>query len=320
MDPRFVESPGPASALVRPDSVHRDAYVSAEVFQLEQRRFFAATWIFVAHASQLREPGDFVTLEVARQPLLVIRQADGTIAVLHNRCAHKGTMLFTASAGNAGRNLRCPYHAWTYRLDGSALAVPLKAGYEGTGMRESRAGAGLARVRHVEVYRDFVFARLSDQGPSFSEYFGEALQWLDNMAERSPTGQLEVAGGVIRNVIRCNWKIYLENINDTVHPVSTHESAGNAAKGVWSAQAAQQPMPMAVEQLLPFASGYDFFDKMDAQVYPNGHSALGVSFSTHSSYAVPPDYEAAMVQATATAPTKSWARRRRIPCSTRACR
>jgi phenylpropionate dioxygenase-like ring-hydroxylating dioxygenase large terminal subunit len=297
MDPRFVESPTPVRALVRPESVHRDAYISAEVFQLEQRRFFAATWIFAAHASQLREPGDFVTLEVAGQPLLVIRQADGTIAVLHNRCAHKGTMLFTASAGNAGRNLRCPYHAWTYRLDGSALAVPLKAGYEGTGMRESHAGAGLARVPHVEVYRDFVFVRLSDQGPSFGEYFGEALQWLDNMAERSPTGQLEVAGGVIRNVIRCNWKIYLENINDTVHPVSTHESAGNAAKGVWSAQAAQGPAPMAVEQLLPFASGYDFFDKMDAMVYPNGHSALGVSFSTHSSYQVPPDYEAAMTQA-----------------------
>jgi phenylpropionate dioxygenase-like ring-hydroxylating dioxygenase large terminal subunit len=283
--------------LVRPDSVHRDAYISPEVFQQEQVSLFASAWIFVTHASRLPRAGDFVTLDVAGQPLLVVRQADGAIAVLYNRCAHKGTKLFTSAAGNAGRVLRCPYHAWTYRLDGSLVGVPLKAEYEGTSFQQCEAGAGLVRVAQMEVYRDFVFARLAPRGPSFQEYFGPALQWLDNMADRSPTGLLEVAGGVIRNVIRCNWKVYIENINDTVHPVSTHESAGKAARNVWSAQPGSAGMPMAVEQLLPFASSYEFFTKMDAEVYANGHSALGVSFSTHSSYELPQDYRAAMDEA-----------------------
>ena len=287
----------PMRDLVRPDSVHRDAYISPEVFQQEQRSVFASAWIFITHASQLPRAGDFVTLDVAGQPLLVVRQADGAIAVLYNRCAHKGTKLFTSAAGNAGRVLRCPYHAWTYRLDGSLVGVPLKAEYEGSSFQQCEAGAGLVRVAQMEVYRDFVFARLAPRGPSFQEYFGPALQWLDNMADRSPTGLLEVAGGVIRNVIRCNWKVYIENINDTVHPVSTHESAGKAARNVWSAQPGSAGMPMAVEQLLPFASSYEFFTKMDAEVYANGHSALGVSFSTHSSYELPQDYRAAMDEA-----------------------
>ena len=293
----MARAPLPMHALVRPDRVHRDAYISPEVFEQEQASFFPSAWIFVAHASQLPQPGDFVTLDVAGQPLLVVRQADGAIAVLYNRCAHKGTKLFTSAAGNAGRILRCPYHAWTYRLDGSLLGVPLKAEYEGTAFHQCEAGAGLVRVAQVEVYRDFVFVRLAPQGPSFQEYFGPALRWLDNMADRSPIGRLEVAGGVIRNVIRCNWKVYIENINDTVHPVSTHESAGKAAKAIWSARPQDAAVPMAVEQLLPFASSYEFFTKMDAEVYPNGHSALGVSFSTHSSYELPQHYRAALDEA-----------------------
>jgi phenylpropionate dioxygenase-like ring-hydroxylating dioxygenase large terminal subunit len=128
----------------------------------------------------------------------------------------------------------------------------------------------------------------------FAEYFGDALKAIDNMVERSPVGRLEVAGGVLRNTIACNWKMYLENINDAVHPVSSHESASTAARDIWKGHGSDAPIPMAVEQILPFANGYDYFDRMGARIHPQGHSLLGVNFSIHSAYGVPSDYQAAL--------------------------
>jgi hypothetical protein len=88
--------------------------------------------------------------------------------------------------------------------------------------------------------------------------------------------------------------MYLENINDTVHPVSTHESATGAANKLWLGQPADAPKPMAMEQILPFGSPYEFFDRMGGRVLPNGHSVLGTKFSIHSAYGQVEDYEAAM--------------------------
>jgi phenylpropionate dioxygenase-like ring-hydroxylating dioxygenase large terminal subunit len=282
------------AALVEEDRVHRDVYVSEVVFALEQQHFFANTWTYLGHASQVPAPGDYITLDIAGRPLLMVRQADGGIRVLYNRCAHKGAQLVTDPAGNLGRSFRCPYHAWAYKLDGTLLAVPGQAGYEGTRLKDCETGSGIAAVKNVAVYRDFVFAKLNDAGPDFAAYFGDVLQSLDNLADRSPQGKLRVEGGVLRNVIHCNWKMYLENINDTVHPLSAHESATAAAKALWAGQPDDAPKPMAMEQILPFGAGYEFFDRMGGRVYRNGHSVLGVNFSIHSGYSDLPAYEAAM--------------------------
>jgi phenylpropionate dioxygenase-like ring-hydroxylating dioxygenase large terminal subunit len=283
------------AALVEPDRVHRDVYLSEELFALEREHFFVQTWNYVGHASQVPQAGDFVALEIAGRPLVLVRQADGGVRVLYNRCAHKGTQLVSDECGNTGRFFRCPYHAWTYKLDGAPLAVPLKQGYEGTRLKACESGRGMAAPRHVAVYRDFVFVRLADDdGPSFEDWFGEALGALDNLADRSPAGRLRVEGGVLRTVIRCNWKMYLENINDTVHPVSTHESATAAASSLWQGQPQDAAKPMAMEQILPFGSSYEFFEQMGGRVYANGHSMLGTRFSIHSGYAALPEYEAAL--------------------------
>lgn len=294
---RYRDRPDAIRALVQSDRVHRDIYIDAELFEIERERFHGSTWNFVGHASQLPKAGDYLALELAGRPLLLVRQADGSIRGMFNRCAHKGAELVADACGNAGKFLRCPYHAWTYRLDGAPLAVPLKAGYEGTKFAQSESSRGLAPLRHLHVYRDFIFVKLNDDGPGFHEFFGEALRSIDNMVDRSPTGELRVEGGILRNVVHCNWKMYLENINDTVHPVSTHESAISAAQSVWSGHAPEEPKPMAIEQILPFGSGYDFYDRMGGRVYPNGHSLLGVNFSIHSSYGLPPDYERSLIAA-----------------------
>jgi len=285
------------SDLVENDRVHRDVYLSEQVFALERERLFANTWSYLGHASQVPEPGDFFAQEIAGRPLVMVRQPDRSIRVLYNRCAHKGTQLVTDERGNVGNYFRCPYHAWTYKLDGAPMGMPLKAGYEGTRLGECESGQGMAAVRHVAIHRDFVFVKLSAGGLGFADYFGEALRSIDNLVDRSPVGKLEIAGGVLRNVIRCNWKMYLENINDTVHPMSTHQSAIDAATALWKGHAADEPKPMAMEQILPFGSGYDFYDRMGGRVQPNGHSVLGTNFSIHSGYAQPPGYAEALCAA-----------------------
>lgn len=283
-------------ALVRPDQVHRDVYLDQELFELEQRRLWRHTWIYVGHDSQVPKPGDFYTADIAGQPVVMVRAADGAVHVLLNRCAHKGAKLVSAGAGNCRGQFRCPYHGWTYRTDGSLRTVPLKAGYHETEFSQSSAAQGMTRLNSAN-HRGFVFTRLSADGPSFEEYFGASLSSIDNMADRSPVGKLEVTGGVLRYLHNCNWKMFIENLNDTMHPMVAHESSAGTARDLWKGQPADAPVPMVIEQFVPFVSNYDFFDRMGVQVYQHGHSYTGVNFSIHSRYSSVPEYEEAMEQA-----------------------
>ena len=280
-------------ALVRDDAVHRDVYVNPELFDLEMERLWRSAWTYVGHDSQVPDAGDFYTVEIARQPLLMLRGSDGALRVLLNRCAHKGSKIVGAPFGNCGKLLRCPYHGWTYTLDGSLRTVPLKNGYTGTRFSESESAQGLTPVA-VAVYRGFVFARLSRAGASFKHYFGDSLSSIDNLADRSPVGRLEVAGPPLRFMHNSNWKMFVENLNDTMHPMVAHESSAGTARDLWRAQPPDAPKPMVIEQFLPFVSNYEFFDKMGVKTYDNGHSYTGVNFSIHSNYSAIPEYAAQM--------------------------
>jgi nitrite reductase/ring-hydroxylating ferredoxin subunit len=214
----------------------------------------------------------------------MLRREDGGIAVLHNRCAHKGAPLAPDGPGRAGRLLRCPYHGWSYRLDGSVAGVPQRGGYEGSGLDAAAAARGLTPYGEVAVHRGFVFARARADGPGFEAAMGELLDALDLIADRSPRARLRVAGGVLRSVVPANWKIYLENVNDALHPPSTHGSVTESARRLWGRQETAQEPPLAMRQLLPFGSGPDFFDQMGGRLLPHGHSILGTRQSIHSGY------------------------------------
>jgi phenylpropionate dioxygenase-like ring-hydroxylating dioxygenase large terminal subunit len=287
----YRDDAGALKQLVRDDRVHRDVYTDAEVFQLEMERLWSRAWIYVGHASQIPNPGDFLTLDVAAQPVIVVRHTDNSVRVLLNRCAHKGTKVVYDTAGNAGKTFRCPYHAWTYRTDGSLLQIPLKEGYAADVQHN-----GLSRI-NSETYRGFIFARLAKDGIGFRDFFGDSLSSIDNLADRSPEGELEIAGGVLRYLHNCNWKMFIENLNDTMHPMIAHASSAGTAKRLWADKPADMPKPMAIEQIAPFASDYKFFDDMGVRVYPHGHGFSGVNFSIHSSYSSVPEYEAAMKKA-----------------------
>ena len=293
---KYTDDAQRITSLVQPDRVHRDVYCDPEVFELEMQRLWRHTWIYVGHDSQAPKPGDYYTADIAGQPVVMVRSMDGEIHVLLNRCAHKGAKLVSATAGNCRGQFRCPYHGWTYRTDGTLRTVPLKAGYSDTGFTTSTAAAGMTRLNSAN-YRGFVFTRLSDEGPGFEEYFGESLSSIDNMADRSPAGRLEVTGGVLRYMHNCNWKMFVENLNDAMHPMVAHESSAGTARDLWKGQPAETPPPMVIEQFVPFVSNYEFFDRMGVQVYDHGHSYTGVNFSIHSKYSSVPEYEQRMEQA-----------------------
>ena len=301
MHTAYRDNPEAIRALVQSDRVHRDLYIDPELFALEQEHFFANTWNYVGHDSQLPKAGDYLRAEIAGQPLIVVRHTDDTVRVLMNRCAHKGSRLVSAPCGNTGRHFRCPYHAWMFRTDGSLLSTPLKEGYAGTALHDSpdacEAAQGLATVKNVALYRGFIFVKLNDVGPSFEDFFGASLSSIDNLADRSPEGRLEIAGGCLRFMHPCNWKQYVENLNDTMHPMVVHESSAGTAKRMWLGKPEDEPKPMAIEQFAPFMSDYKFFEDMGVRVFDNGHGFSGANFSIHSKYSAIPAYEQAMKQA-----------------------
>lgn len=282
--------------LVRNTEVHRDLFVDPELFELEMEHLFANTWVYVGHASQIPGKGDYATTTVGDQPVILVRHTDDSIRVLFNRCAHRGVKVVGEGCGNTGKFFRCPYHAWTYRTDGTLLSIPLRKGYDNTGLEQCEASRGMAAVGAVKVYRDFVFCRLNPQGIDFEEYFGDSLSSLDNMVDRSPEGRLKVEGGVLRYLHRCNWKMLVDNQTDTCHPMVAHESSAGTAVRIWEAShpAPDSPRPMAVEQFAPFVSSYEFFEKMGIRAWNHGHGHTGVSNSIHAAYSPVPGYWEAM--------------------------
>ncbi|MCZ8102221.1 MAG: Rieske 2Fe-2S domain-containing protein [Burkholderiales bacterium] len=294
---RYRDDPAALRALVREDAVHRDVYVDGEVFELEMERLWSRTWVYVGHDSQVPKAGDYATADVAGRPVMMVRGEDGAVRVVMNRCAHKGAKLVSEGQGSVGRFFRCPYHAWAYELDGRVRAIPLKSGYEQTGFAASEAAGGLSAPAGVAVHRGFVFARLEGEGPSFDDWAGPMRAVIDAIADRSPRGALRVVGAPLRSTFRANWKAYIENINDTVHPPATHQSANDAAGAAWAGRPAGAPKPMSMQLLLPFGSGWDFFERMGGRVLPSGHSLLGTQASIHSSYEGLEGYEASLVAA-----------------------
>ena len=282
----YIDNPASVLDLVRDGEVHRDVYTDPDVFALEMKHVFRNTWIYVGHASQVLNHGDYLTTTIADQPVFMVRHTDDSIRVLYNRCAHRGVEILRELHGNVGRSIICPYHAWAYKTDGSILGIPdQKQGYENTGFDQSSAIRGLSPVAAVHVYREFVFARLEENGIGFEEFFGESLSSLDNMVDRAPEGRLEVVGSPLRYMHNCNWKMLIENQTDTYHPMIVHKSSAGAARDLWEETGPHEgPAPMAVEVLVPFTYEYDVYRKMGIRIWPNGHGHTGVNFSTHSEY------------------------------------
>jgi phenylpropionate dioxygenase-like ring-hydroxylating dioxygenase large terminal subunit len=204
--------------LIQEDRIQGVFYTDPQIFAQELERIFYRGWVFVGHASEIPKPGDFVTRFIGRQPAMMVRDKQGQVRVLLNRCAHRGSMLCTQQRGNA-KVFTCPYHGWTYDVNGTLLQASYPGGYGETFEKHAH---GLAQAARVDSYRGFVFANLSPQGVSLAEHLGAATRLIDQSCDLSPEGELELTAGWIRHRFPANWKMLVENDTDGYHVGFAH--------------------------------------------------------------------------------------------------
>lgn len=261
--------------LIREDRVHRRVYTDPAIFEREMEFLFGAAWIFVGHDSQIKQPGDYFCTRIGRQPVVLVRHGDNSIQVLHNRCGHRGAMVVASESGTA-EEFRCCYHGWTYETDGRLKSVPVRQGYpEGT-VDVADPAYGMQKVARVDSYRGFVFASLSAEGPSLVDYLGHMASSFDDLVDRAPDGEIEVAGGIARHAYRGNWKLIFENVCDGLHPTSVHLSSIEAAREQDDSAHSDGAGEIGVRQMRQNGAPLEFWDKqVGLWAYPNGHSYLG---------------------------------------------
>lgn len=272
MSPGLTALPDVAS-LVNDHRVHRAVYVDPAVFRLESERVFRRAWLYVGHESEIPDVGDFVLSRLGPDEVILVRQTDRRLAVLHNRCAHRGPRVVTEPRGNV-RLFRCPYHSWAYRTDGSLAAVPMPERYP-AGFDPKDPALGLPRVPRVESYRGFVFASQAASGEDLRSFLGGVASALDNMVDRAPAGSVSRFGGQLRMRYRGNWKLFMENATDLVHPGFVHGSSVEAARAETGAFEADGQTAQTAQMLLSNGLSVAEWDRVPLRAFPRGHVYMG---------------------------------------------
>jgi len=262
------------SQFVQPARVHRQVYTDPEIFELEMQRIFGTAWLYVGHESQIKKPGDYFCTHLGRRPVVVVRTAEGKVCIIHNQCAHRGAMVVALDKGTTSE-FQCCYHGWTYHLDGRLKAIPLPYGYPAD-FDPKNPRTAMVQVPRVKSYRGFVFASQAADGPSFEESLGYMTTSLDDMVDRAPDGEIEVAGGVFKHTYNGNWKLYLENLCDAAHPWFTHRSSIDAAQQQKDDVYSDGSGEIAIRQMRQNGAPYSFWEsQVGIWTYPIGHSYLG---------------------------------------------
>ena len=194
------------------------AYTSDAFFRLELERIFAPSWACLGHGSDIPRTGDVRPVRTLGVPLAMVRGGDGAVRVFHNVCSHRGNEL-VREPGRAKGAIRCPYHAWTYDLQGRLTGTP---NLGGLGIHEAtsfdRAAHGLRAVRSA-VWLDLVFVNLSGGGEPFETYIAPLARRLGGIGGPGFESRLRPAAtdGEFRFDVRANWKLAVENNLDASH-------------------------------------------------------------------------------------------------------
>ncbi|HEX6903300.1 MAG TPA: aromatic ring-hydroxylating dioxygenase subunit alpha [Thermoanaerobaculia bacterium] len=187
-------------------------FTSEEIFRAERERIFHRSWLLAGHVSQLSAPGSFFLFELDRESVMVLRDGEGTIRAFHNLCRHRGSRLCLTPRGELGHALQCPYHAWTYGLDGALRAAPTMAGVAGFDPREH----GLKPVALAD-WQGLLFLNLAQDPVPFAE----ALPGLQGKFEAWRLPELRSVHQSVYEV-EANWKLFFHNYSECYHCPTVH--------------------------------------------------------------------------------------------------
>jgi phenylpropionate dioxygenase-like ring-hydroxylating dioxygenase large terminal subunit len=200
--------PAENDALSLPAWIYHDA----EFFAREKEAIFRNSWQLVCHLSDVPAAGDFHTFEIFGESVVVVRADNGSVRAFHNVCRHRAARLLDGPRGHCGGRITCPYHAWSYALDGRLVGVSREA-FKGLDMSRH----GLAQVEH-EVYMGFIFVRFAPGLPSVREMCAPYAHELAayRLEELVPFGRITMRQ---RSV---NWKNVADNFSDGLHIPVAH--------------------------------------------------------------------------------------------------
>lgn len=209
-----------ADVDMRRGRVGRRIFSDPEIYRLELERIFARCWLYLAHESQLADPGDYVMVNMGEESVIVCRARGGAINAFLNTCRHRGNKVCRTDMGNASAFV-CPYHGWTYDTSGALTGVPGAKEYFHN--RLDQSAAGLPPVAQVASYKGLIFGTFDGDAPPLEEYLGDMRWGLDLLLDQ---GELVAVPVVARWTMQSNWKFAADNaVGDMYHGLITHRSA-----------------------------------------------------------------------------------------------
>ncbi|HEX7072452.1 MAG TPA: aromatic ring-hydroxylating dioxygenase subunit alpha [Hyphomicrobiaceae bacterium] len=191
--------------LARSRHLSGDIYTSPEIYAREMEEYFSKEWLFMGRAEQFEKPGDFQARRVLGRPVLIAKNRDGAIQAFHNMCRHRGVEVADGT-GNA-RSFKCPYHGWTYDLNGQLVGAAYMSDTEGF-----EPGACRLPPIHLDIWRGNIFINFAEQPKPFTE----AVADLERDFAMLHSERVRLAD-VTTTTLQCNWKFFHENLMDYYH-------------------------------------------------------------------------------------------------------
>lgn len=190
----------------------RERYTSPEIYAEEKERIFARHWCCIGRSSAFLKPGDYQLRTVADESLIIVRDRGGELHAFFNVCRHRGTRLCRETKGQLSETIQCPYHAWTYGLDGRLIGAPHMNEVEGFDKKNYPLHEAA-----VAEWEGFVFVNVGEKPQPFKEWFGPMLRRL----ARFELPSLRV-GHRARYEVNANWKLVFQNYSECLHCPMIH--------------------------------------------------------------------------------------------------
>jgi phenylpropionate dioxygenase-like ring-hydroxylating dioxygenase large terminal subunit len=188
-------------------------YADPRFFELEREKIFRQSWHIMGHISEAPNAGDYVTLDVLGERVVTLRGQDGALRSFHNVCRHRAAKIAPESRGACGNRLVCPYHAWSYGLDGRLAGIPKWQGFEDL----DKTRYGLVPVEQ-EIFHGFIFVRFEKGLPPVAEMMAPYAAELEPYALET----LVPNGRVTMRPRKVNWKNVADNYSDGMHITVAH--------------------------------------------------------------------------------------------------